>query len=299
MQNTGTVREWSRMGTRGPWQSTGRDKLLRFIGISLRYAILIFFTLVCITPLFWVIASSLKTTGQIAANPLGFPTEIRWDNYIEAWTVGRFGKYFKNSVIISLPIVTFVILLASLAGYGLARLTFRGSNFVFVVFLLGLMVPFQSIMIPLFYILKDIRFLGTYWAMIVPSIALGMPFSIFFMRAYFSGLPQELGDAAEIDGCNEFSVYWRVMLPLAGPAVSALVVLQFMGAWNAFLLPLIYMQKEEIRPLVLGLMFFRSRYTQNYPLTMAGAAIVMVPIVIVYLIFQRRFVQGLTAGAVR
>ena len=296
MRNTGTVQEWSRTGTRGPRQSTVRDKLLRYIGSSLRYAILIFFTLVCITPLFWVIASSLKTTGQIAANPLGFPTEIRWDNYIEAWTVGRFGKYFKNSVIVSIPIVTFVILLASLAGYGLARLRFHGSNFVFILFLLGLMVPFQSIMIPLFYILKDIRFLGTYWAMIVPSIALGMPFSIFFMRAYFSGLPQELGDAAEIDGCNEFSVYWRVMLPLAGPAVSALVVLQFMGAWNAFLLPLIYMQKEEIRPLVLGLMFFRSRYTQNYPLTMAGAAIVMVPIVIVYLVFQRRFVQGLTAG---
>ena len=299
MQKTGTVQEWAHMGTRGPRQSTVRDKLLRYVGSLLRYAVLIFFTLVCITPLFWVIASSLKTTGQIAANPLGFPTEIRWDNYIEAWTVGRFGKYFKNSVFVSLPIVTFVILLASLAGYGLARLRFRGSNSVFVLFLLGLMVPFQSIMIPLFYILKDIRFLGTYWAMIVPSIALGMPFSIFFMRAYFSGLPQELGDAAEIDGCNEFSVYWRVMLPLAGPAVSALVVLQFMGAWNAFLLPLIYMQKEEIRPLVLGLMFFRSRYTQNYPLTMAGAAIVMVPIVIVYLFFQRRFVQGLTAGAVK
>ena len=299
MQNTGTVQEWSRMGTRGPKQSTGRDKLLRYVNVTLRYAILIFFTLVCITPLFWVIASSLKTTGQIAANPLGFPSEIRWDNYIEAWTVGRFGKYFKNSVIISIPIVTFVILLSSLAGYGLARLRFHGSNFVFILFLLGLMVPFQSIMIPLFYILKDIRFLGTYWAMIVPSIALGLPFCIFFMRAYFSGLPQELGDAAEIDGCNEFSVYWRVMLPLAGPAVSALAVLQFMGAWNAFLLPLIYMQKEEIRPLVLGLMFFRSRYTQNYPLTMAGAAIVMVPIVIVYLVFQRKFVQGLTAGAVR
>lgn len=299
MQNTDTVQEWSRMGTRGPRQGTGRDKLLRYVSSALRYAILIFFTLICITPLFWVIASSLKTTGQIAANPLGFPSEIRWDNYIEAWTVGRFGKYFKNSVIISIPIVTFVILLASLAGYGLARLRFRGSNFVFILFLLGLMVPFQSIMIPLFYILKDIGFLGTYWAMIVPSIALGMPFSIFFMRAYFSGLPQELGDAAEIDGCNEFSVYWRVMLPLAGPAVSALVVLQFMGAWNAFLLPLIYMQKEEIRPLVLGLMFFRSRYTQDYPLTMAGAAIVMVPIVIVYLVFQRRFVQGLTAGAAK
>src|SRR5690606_37286776 len=235
------------------------------------------------------------TTAEIAANPLGFPTTLRWDNYIEAWTVGRFGKYFLNSVIVSIPIVLGVIALASLAGYGLSRLQFRGSNLVFLVFLLGLMVPFQSIMIPLFYILKDIGFLGTYWAMIVPSIALGMPFSIFFMRAFFSGLPQELADAAEIDGCNEFLVFWRVMLPLAGPAISTLVVLQFMGAWNAFLLPLIYMQKEAIRPLVLGLMFFQSRYTQNYPLTMAGATIVMLPIILVYLFFQRRFVQGLTA----
>ena len=236
MQNTGTVEEWSRTGTRGQgkahfaisFSATSFIAALRhshFLHTGLHYATVLGDSVI------------LKTTGQIAANPLGFPTEIRWDNYIEAWTVGRFGKYFKNSVIISIPIVTFVILLASLAGYGLARLRFHGSNFVFILFLLGLMVPFQSIMIPLFYILKDIRFLGTYWAMIVPSIALGMPFSIFFMRAYFSGLPQELGDAAEIDGCNEFSVYWRVMLPLAGPAVSALVVLQFMVPGTLFFCP--------------------------------------------------------------
>ncbi len=154
-------------------------------------------------------------------------------------------------------------------------------------------------MIPLFYILKDIGFLGTYWAMIVPSIALGLPFGIFLMRAYFAGLPQELADAAEIDGCSELGVFWRIMLPLAGPAVSTLAVLNFMGAWNSFLLPLIYMQRESLRPLVLGLMFFKSQYSQNYPLTMAGATIVMLPIIIVYLILQRKFIEGLTAGAVK
>jgi len=273
--------------------------LLKYLSLVARYTVLILFALICLIPLFWVLSSSLKTTREIALNPLGFPTAFRWENYVEAWTVGRFGKYFANSVIVSAPIVLGTLLLASLAGYGLARLKFRGANIIFYTFLVGLVSPIQSVMIPLFYLLKDIGFLGTYWAMIVPSIALGLPFGIFFMRAFFSGLPQELADAAEIDGCNEWGVFWRVMLPLAGPAVSTLSVLSFMGAWNSFLLPLIYMQKEELRPLVLGLMFFRDAYTQNIPLTMAGATIVMLPIIVVYLFFQRKFIQGLTAGALK
>jgi raffinose/stachyose/melibiose transport system permease protein len=273
--------------------------ILKYLGIVLRYAVLIVFALICLIPMFWVISSSLKVPREIAMDPLGFPPVIRLSNYVEAWTAGRFGKYFMNSVIVSLPIVIGSLLLASLTGYGLARLKFQGANSVFYTFLIGLMVPFQSVMIPLFYILKDIGFLGTYLAMIVPSIALGLPFGVFFMRAFFSGLPNELADAAEIDGCNEWDVFWQIMMPLAGPAVSTLAVLSFMGAWNAFLLPLIYMQKESLRPLVIGLMFFRDAYTQNVPLTMAGATIVMLPIVIVYLMFQRKFVQGLTAGALK
>jgi ABC-type glycerol-3-phosphate transport system permease component len=272
---------------------------VKYLGIFLRYAVLIVFAFICLLPMFWVLSSSLKTTREIALNPLGFPTEFRIDNYVEAWTVGRFSKYFMNSVIVSVPIVFGSLLFASLAGYGLARLKFRGSTLVFYAFLIGLMVPFQSVMIPLFYMLKNIGFLGTYWAMIVPSIALGLPFGIFFMRAFFAGLPHELADAAEIDGCNEWGVFWRVMIPLAGPAVSTLAVLSFMGAWNSFLLPLIYMQKESLRPLVLGLMFFRDAYTQNVPLTMAGATIVMLPIIVIYLFFQRKFIQGLTAGALK
>ncbi len=272
---------------------------LKVLGVVLRYVVLIFFAFVCLVPLFWVVSSSLKTTREIAFSPFGLPTAFRWDTYVQAWTVGRFGKYFLNSVIVTLPIVAGSLLFTSLAGYGLSRLKFRGAGVVFYAFLIGLMVPFQSVMIPLFYMLKNLGFLGTYWAMIVPSIALGLPFGIFFMRAFFTSLPGELADAAEIDGCNEWGVFWRVMAPLAGPALSTLAVLSFMGAWNSFLLPLIYMQKESIRPLVLGLMFFRDAYTQNIPLTMAGATIVMVPIIIVYLIFQRSFIQGLTSGAIK
>jgi ABC-type glycerol-3-phosphate transport system permease component len=289
----------SNQGIRPVGERSLYPTLMKSLGVFARYFVLIFFALICLIPLFWVLASSVKTTAEIAQNPLGLPMAIKWTNYIEAWTVGRFGKYFLNSVIVSAPIVFGSLLLASLAGYGLARLKFQGSNVVFYAFLIGLMVPFQSVMIPLFYILKDIGFLGTYLAMIVPSIALGLPFGIFFMRAFFAGLPGELADAAEIDGCNEWNVFWRVMLPLAGPAVSTLAVLSFMGAWNSFLLPLIYMQKEALRPLVIGLMFFKDAYARNVPLTMAGATIVMLPIILIYLIFQRKFIQGLTAGALK
>ncbi len=270
-----------------------------WLGKVVQYGVLVGFAILCIIPLFWVASTSLKTTKEVAISPLGPPLVFRWENYPQAWTVGRFGKYFLNSIFVSIPIVIGTVGLSCLAGYGLARFQIPGAQTIFYIFLLGLMVPFQSIMIPLFYILKDIRFIGTYWAMIVPSIALGLPFGIFFMRAFFLGLPYDLADAAKIDGCNDFDVFWRVMLPLAGPGISSLAVFNFMGAWNSFLLPLIYMQKEELRPLVLGLMFFRSRYTQNYPLTMAGATIVMVPIIVVYIFFQRRFIQGLTAGALK
>jgi ABC-type glycerol-3-phosphate transport system permease component len=276
----------------------------RYAGGSLilkvvQYGVLIFFALVCLVPIFWVLASSLKTTREIAINPLGPPTTFHWENYVQAWTVGRFGSYFANSIIVTVPIVIGSVGLACLAGYGLARYKVPGGNLIFYTFLLGLMVPFQSIMIPLFYILRDIQLLGTYWAMILPSIVVGLPFGIFFMRAFFLRLPDELADAAKIDGASEFMVFWRVMLPLSMPAIAAQVVFQFMGAWKEFLIPLIYIQREELRPLVLGLMFFKGRYTQNIPLTMAGATIVMLPIIVIYIIFQRKFIQGMTAGALK
>jgi raffinose/stachyose/melibiose transport system permease protein len=264
-----------------------------------KYLVLLVVALLCLIPFVWVWSSALKPPAEIIKAPLALPSQPTLDNIVEAWVQGRLGKYFLNSVIVTVPIVFFTVVLSSLAAYAFARATFAGRNVLFYLFLIGLILPFQSIMIPLYYLLRDLQLLGTYWAMIIPSTALGLPFGIFIMRAFFQGLPNELSDAARVDGCNEFDVFWRVILPLAKPGMITLGIFSFLGAWNSFLLPLIYMQREELRPLVVGLMFFQSRYTTSYALTMAGATIVSLPVIIVYIIFQRQFIQGLTAGALK
>ena len=269
------------------------------IARAAQYGILILFALYVLVPFMWVIFTALKSNLEIAQDPLGIPPNWRFENLAQAWNQGKFSRYFINSVIVTVPIVILVVSLSCLAGYGLARLKMPGRMLIFYFFLVGLMVPFTAIMIPLFYILRDIGVLGTYWAMILPQTAISLPFGIFFMRAFFSGLPYDLTDAAKIDGCNDFGVFRRVMLPLAGPAVAALVVFNFMGSWNAFLLPLIYLQSGKLRPVMTGMMYFTTRWGPDYSMSMAGTLIVMMPIMLVYLVFQRQFIQGLTAGAVR
>ncbi len=270
-----------------------------WIARAVLYGVLILFALYVLVPFMWVVFTALKSNLEIAQDPLGLPPNWRFENLAQAWNQGKFSRYFVNSVIVTVPIVILVVSLSCLAGYGLARLKMPGRMLIFYFFLVGLMVPFTAIMIPLFYILRDIGVLGTYWAMILPQTAISLPFGIFFMRAFFSGLPYDLTDAAKIDGCNDFGVFRRVMLPLAGPAVAALVVFNFMGSWNAFLLPLIYLQSDKLRPVMTGMMFFTTRWGPDYSMSMAGTLIVMAPIMAVYLVFQRQFIQGLTAGAVR
>ncbi len=270
-----------------------------WIAKGAQYGMLILFAVFVLVPFMWVIFTALKSNLEIAQEPLGLPPNWRFENLAQAWNQGKFSRYFINSVIVTVPIVILVVSLSCLAGYGLARLKMPGRMLIFYFFLVGLMVPFTAIMIPLFYILRDIGVLGTYWAMILPQTAISLPFGIFFMRAFFSGLPYDLTDAAKIDGCNDFGVFRRVMLPLAGPAVAALIVFNFMGSWNAFLLPLIYLQSDKLRPVMTGMMFFTTRWGPDYSMSMAGTLIVMAPIMAVYLVFQRQFIQGLTAGAVR
>jgi raffinose/stachyose/melibiose transport system permease protein len=264
-----------------------------------KYLVLSTVALLCIVPFLWVWSSAFKTPIEISASPFGLPQNPTLDTLVRAWVQGRLGKYFLNSVIVSVPIVFFTVLLSALAGYAFAWHRFRGEKVIFYAFLIGLILPFQSIMIPLYYTLNNVHLLGTYWAMIVPSVALGLPFGIFIMRAFFQGLPAELADAARVDGCNDLGVFWRIMLPLATPGMTTLGIFTFLGAWNSFLIPLIFMQREELRPLVVGLMFFESRYTRDFSLIMAGVTIVSLPVIVVYILFQRQFIQGLTAGALK
>jgi ABC-type glycerol-3-phosphate transport system permease component len=245
----------------------------------------------------WIAA--LRSSSEVYVSPFSLPHELDFGNIVRAWTVGHFGQYFFNSIIITVPTVAGVVVLSSLAGYGIARFRFPVRLPMFYMLLLGLMVPFQSVMIPLYYQLRDLSLLGTYWAFILPATAGGLPFGTFLMQSYFSGIPRDMAEAARIDGCSELQVFWRVMMPLAGPAVSSLVVFQFVWSWNAFLMPLLYLQREAVRPIPLGMMFFEGRYTQDVSLIAAGVSISTVPVILVYLAFQRHFVRGLTAGALK
>ena len=290
------IRNRNNFGLRRRGSATSLRKASLVTG---KYVILNIVLLVTLGPVIWVWLTALRTQRQIIRNPLGLPTELNWSNFGEAWVVGHFGPYISNSVLITLPVVAGVVFLSALGGYGLSRFRFRGNRVVFYTFLLGLMVPFQAIMIPLYFNLRDLHLLSTYWAMIIPSIALGLPFGIFLMRAFFQGISRELADAALVDGCNEYNVFWRVMLPLAGPAASTLAVFQFMWTWNAFLMPLLYLQRESLRPLALGLMFFSGRYGADYNLLFAGITIATLPVVLTYLLLQRPITQGLTVGAIK
>lgn len=264
-----------------------------------KYAVLVVFAVFSLFPLIWMWIAAFRATNEVYQSPFSLPSRIEFGNIGRAWVVGRFGDYFFNSVIITVPTVLAVVALSCLAGYGIARYRFRSRNFMYMILLLGLMVPFQSIMIPLYYQLRDFQLLGTFWAFILPATALGLPFGVFLMQSYFRGIPNDLAHAARIDGCSEFQVFRHIMLPLAGPAVSSLIVFQFVWTWNAFLMPLLYMQSEALRPIPLGMMFFQGRYTQDVSLIAAGVTIATIPVVAIYLVFQRQFVRGLTAAAVK
>ncbi len=268
-----------------------------------RYAFLGFWAALCILPMILVISTAFKDPLIATGNPFQLFSSFRPQNLVDAWTLGNFGRYFLNTIVIMVPVVLGVVVLSTMAGYAFARFVFPGQRALFFLFILGLMIPFFSVMIPLYYNLKDFGLLNTPMAVILPSIAgaggTGLPLGIFLMRAFFLDIPNELGDAARVDGCDEVGVFRRVMVPLALPGAAALAVLTFMSAWNTFLLPLLYLSGEENRTLATGLLLFTGGRTQEIELTAAATLIMIAPVIVFFLLFQRQFIQGLTSGAVK
>jgi ABC-type glycerol-3-phosphate transport system permease component len=223
--------------------------------------------------------------------------------FVDAWTLGGFSGYFWNTALITALTLLGTVTLSVLAGYALARLYFPGRNIIFLVFITGLMFPFFSVMIPLFYELRDIGLLGTKIGLVLVLVAgaggFGVPIGVFLMRSFYMDLPEELADAARVEGCTEWQVFRYVMLPLSGPGVAVLAVLVFFQTWNAFIQPLLYLPGTENQVLATGLYLFASGRTQEYEYIAAGSLIMVVPVVVFFLIFQRLFVRGLTAGALK
>ena len=254
-------------------------------------------SLFVLVPLFLVFVTALKDRLQIAQNPLGLPDIYLWENFARAWSEGNFALFFRNSALITFPSVAAVVVLSLLAAYPFALMQFPFKEGLFIFFMAGMTIPLGVLAIPLFYEMVDLGLINTHWALILPQIGISMPFGILLLRSFIQSLPREIIDAARIDGCSDWSLLWQIVMPISRPAVFSLVIFMFTWSWNEFLLATVLLQTEATRTLPLGLNFFRGRYSSDLPMLMAGAIITFIPIVIVYVIFQRQFIKGIVTGS--
>ena len=259
--------------------------------------ILWIFGIVTVIPFGLLLLTSIKSKPDLLKGAFVLPAYPHFENYLNAWVDGHFSTYFMNSVLIVIPVVIISIVLGLFTGFAFAFLSFPFKRTIFVVLTIGMMVPTEAFIIPLYYEMLYLNLINTYWVLILTQVAMSMPFSTLFMASAMRQLPVEVLEVAVLDGATRQQVLWRVIAPLLLPAVSTLSLFFFIWTWNEFLLPLILVNDDNLRTLPIGMLFFQGKYTVNTPVLTAGAVIVIAPIVVVYLIFQRKFIEGLTAGA--
>jgi raffinose/stachyose/melibiose transport system permease protein len=263
------------------------------------YIFIITFALVWLVPVFFLAMTSLKSTGDLFSGSLfSLPKEYQWGNFIEAWKEGDMGVYMKNSLFISIIKVPLGIFIAALAAFGLTRLNFKWEKPTYIFLILGMTIPFQACLVPLVIMLNKVHLMNTYAGLILIYLGFGIPFAILILYGFFQGIPRELDEAARIDGCNDFRLFLKVILPVALPAISTLVILDFLATWNEFLLAQIFLTSDDLKTVTTGIMSFRGEHSTNYPLMMSGVLLSVLPVLIVYIMFQKHFVNGF-GGAVK
>ncbi|MBO9467782.1 carbohydrate ABC transporter permease [Tropicibacter sp. R15_0] len=272
-----------------------RDPLLLCLWLAL-----LLFAALWLAPCIFIVFTSLKTFGEITnSGVFEFPKELTFANYTSAWSRGGFEQAFFNSVFISFVKVPLGIAISALAAYALAQMTGRFTRPLFLFFLFGTMIPFQVMLAPIFTLVNSFGLIDTYVGLILPYLAFGIPFQVFILHGFFKTMPKEIAEAAEIDGAGHFTRFRRIYLPIMTPILSALFILDFVATWNEFAMALVIMQNKAMWTLPLGLMSFQGQFMADYGGLNAAIVITVIPAVMVYLIFQRYFVSGLAAGAVK
>jgi len=262
------------------------------------YALLLLAVAWAIIPILWMVLSSFKSLEDMFRIPMDWlPNPWYFQAYPEAWAQRDFTRYFLNSAFISISITLGNILFCSMAGYALAKFRFVGRQFLFLTILSTLMLPLEVTMVPLFLIIKEFSWQNTYMGIIVPFLA--DAFGVFLMRQYILGIPDELIEAARIDGMNEFGIFFKIILPLSKPAMIALAIFTFREAWDMYIWPLIIITKEQLRPITVGVALFMSNYGTYWNQLLAVATIAMVPMFIMFLILQRYFIRGIVLSGLK
>jgi multiple sugar transport system permease protein len=261
------------------------------------HLVLLPLSLLMLTPLVWMVITSLSTLEESRRFPPGLPSTIRWANFSDVWTLVPFGRWLLNTAVVSIVVVLSNLVFCSLAGYAFARIKFPGSGIAFVLLLATLMVPFQVVLVPTLLIVKWFGLVDHLGALVLPQLATA--FGVFLMRQFFVSLPVELEEAARMDGASRLGVFWKVLLPLMGPPLATLAILTFLSIWNDFLWPLIVIQDPDNMTLQLGLSSFQGAHQTQWSLLMAATLMSQLPVIVMFLLGQRFFVRSIASSGIK
>lgn len=282
--------------TIGPATRTAKAARKPNGGTIARYVVLVILALISLTPLYLFITESLKSQAELAANPIGLPQEWKWGNFAEAWTTGNIGSGMLNSLVIVAGTVLLVVIIASLAAYAMARLQVAGSSGVFVYLLVVASLPIQLFLVPLFYLMAQVHLYDTHLGLILIHAAVFSPFATLLLRSFMIDIPKDFEEAARIDGANELTVFGRILLPMAWPGVLTIALTVALQSYNEFLLAVTFIQSEEFLPVSSAMFSFKQGFTQDYSLITAAGVIMAAPMILGFLLMQRKFMDGLTSS---
>ena len=268
---------------------------------TVSHLVLGLWTVLIIVPLLWTLMSSFKTSKEIFASPFTLPAQWNFDNYVSAWTTAGIGRYFANTVIVVGSALVIVMVLGAMCAYVLARFSFFGGRLIYYLMLAGLTFPVFLAIVPLFFVLKDVGLLNTLPGLVITYVAFALPFTVFFLFPFFRALPDEVAEAAELDGAGEWRKFFQVMLPMAKPGMASVAIFNFLGLWNQFLLPVALNTNRDNYVLSQGMASFASQagYNVDFGRLFAAVVITVVPVLVVYAIFQRQLQGSVTAGTMK
>lgn len=261
--------------------------------------LLVFNALAVIIPLSVALISAFKTTGEIMASPFSLPATWAFDNFVKVWSAGRFDRYILNSIIVTLGAEIIILATSAMAGYALGRFRFRFNGLIYTLILMGLMVPAKLLLVPLFIQLKAMGLLNSQFGLILVYAAGGIPAGVFIMTGFFRALPDALEGAARIDGAGEWTIFWRIMLPLVRPQLAIVAIYTAIPIWNDFLFPMVFLSSPTLKTIPQGLSVFFGEHAVDMGALFAGLTLAALPLVLTYLLLSEQFIKGLTAGAVK
>ena len=267
-------------------------------GVS-RYLLLGVLSISTAFPLIWMFYSSFKTNQEFILSAVALPSGFRWENYVHAWNTANIGTYFFNSVFVSVVSIFFTVVLGALAAFVLAKFNFRAKALIMALFVIGMLIPLQTVLVPLFSLMRNFRLLNTPWSLIIVYTAFGLPLTIFLMESFIASFPDSILEAAVIDGARIPVIFWSVVMPMTRPVVATVAILNFLNNWKEFSFALVFINSDSKKTLPLGLYNFLGAYTTDYAGLMAALTIATIPILVIYLVLQEQIIKGMTAGAVK